>query len=187
MPVEFDDKISTRQPWRFRVTRIHAEDVGNEQRRLVAAGAGADFEDDVAFVVWIFGQQQELEFRLAFVETIFEPGEFFLRHGLQFGIGLFAHHHARFVDAALEVFVFAEFCDEFTEFGVTFRRLLVALAVGDDFRVGKLVRQFIVASFDSAQSIDEQIGGRTHTVIPSVLLRELGLQSLPACRREASW
>ena len=33
------------------VARVHAEQVGGEQRRFVAAGAGADFEDDVLLVV----------------------------------------------------------------------------------------------------------------------------------------
>jgi hypothetical protein len=39
---------------------VHAKDLGDKERSLVAAGAGADFEDDVLFVVGVFGQQHDL-------------------------------------------------------------------------------------------------------------------------------
>ena len=35
----------------LRVARVHAAEAAGEERRLVAAGAGADFEEDVALVV----------------------------------------------------------------------------------------------------------------------------------------
>ena len=38
---------------------IHAEDFGDEQRSLVAAGAGAEFEDDVFVVVGILGEEED--------------------------------------------------------------------------------------------------------------------------------
>ena len=38
------------------VALVHAEQLGGEQRRLVAAGAGADFEDRVALVVLVLRQ-----------------------------------------------------------------------------------------------------------------------------------
>ena len=41
------------------VALVHAEQVAGEQRGLVAAGAGADFEDDVALVHRVLGQQRE--------------------------------------------------------------------------------------------------------------------------------
>ena len=43
------------------IALIHAEQVAGEQRRLVAAGAGADFEDGVLVVGGILGQQQDLD------------------------------------------------------------------------------------------------------------------------------
>ena len=46
------------------IARVHAEQVRREQRRLVAARAGADFEEDVALVVGIPGQQHRLQFGL---------------------------------------------------------------------------------------------------------------------------
>ena len=43
------------------VARVHAEEVGREERRFVAAGAGADFEDDVLRVVRILRDEQHLQ------------------------------------------------------------------------------------------------------------------------------
>ena len=40
---------------------VHPEEVRREQRRLVAAGAGADFQDDVLGVVGILRHEQDLE------------------------------------------------------------------------------------------------------------------------------
>ena len=48
-------------PLPFGVHRVHAEQLGREQRRLVAAGAGADLEHDVLVVVRILGNEQDLE------------------------------------------------------------------------------------------------------------------------------
>ena len=44
------------------VLAVHAEQLGGEQRGFVAAGAGADFEHDVLFVVRILRDQQDLQF-----------------------------------------------------------------------------------------------------------------------------
>ena len=44
------------------VALIHAEQVAGEQRGLVAAGAGANFEDGVVIVHRIFRDQREANF-----------------------------------------------------------------------------------------------------------------------------
>ena len=41
------------------VALVHAEQIAREQRRLIAAGAGADFEDDVALVHRVLGQERK--------------------------------------------------------------------------------------------------------------------------------
>ena len=43
------------------VARVHPEEVAREERRLVAAGAGADLEEDVALVVRVLRQQHLLQ------------------------------------------------------------------------------------------------------------------------------
>ena len=42
--------ISAAQPAPLGEPRVHAEQLGGEQRRLVAAGPGADLDDGVAVV-----------------------------------------------------------------------------------------------------------------------------------------
>ena len=41
------------------IALVHAEEIAGEQRRLVAAGAGADFEDGALLVGGVLGQQQQ--------------------------------------------------------------------------------------------------------------------------------
>jgi hypothetical protein len=60
---------------------------GGEQRGFVAAGAGADFEHHVLFVVGIFGQQQDLDLLLDARQFRLQARHFFFGHGAQFGIG----------------------------------------------------------------------------------------------------
>ena len=62
-PIPVSDRSSTskRQPRSAGIALIHAEELGGEQRRLLAAGAGADFEDRVALVVRVLGQQRQLD------------------------------------------------------------------------------------------------------------------------------
>ncbi len=42
----------------FRVALVHAKEIAREQRRLIAAGAGADFEDGALLVGGVLGNQQ---------------------------------------------------------------------------------------------------------------------------------
>ena len=77
---------------------IHAEDFGGKERGLVAAGAGADFEDDVLLVVGILGQQQHLDLFFERRLARREGGDLFLGHGAHVGIAL-GEHGARFGQA----------------------------------------------------------------------------------------
>ena len=45
---------------RFRVTRIHAEELACEEGGFVAAGPGANLHDDAFLVVRIFRQEEQL-------------------------------------------------------------------------------------------------------------------------------
>ncbi len=46
----------------FRVTQVHADEVAGEQRRLGAALAGLDLEDDIALIVLVARQQERAQF-----------------------------------------------------------------------------------------------------------------------------
>ena len=70
------------------VALVHAEQVAGEQRGLVAAGAGADFEDDVALVHRILGQQRELDLLLQRGALLLQRRLLGLRHRAHLGVGL---------------------------------------------------------------------------------------------------
>ena len=55
------DITSTFQPCRAAIALVHPEQIAGKQGSLVAAGAGADFEDDVAVIHRVLGQQHELD------------------------------------------------------------------------------------------------------------------------------
>ena len=55
------DITSVRQPLALGIAQVHARQVAGEQRRLVAAGAGADLEEGVALVVRVARQQRRLQ------------------------------------------------------------------------------------------------------------------------------
>ena len=54
------------------VALVHAEQVAGEQRGLVAAGAGADFEDGVVVVHRVLRQQRELDLLLELVASLLQ-------------------------------------------------------------------------------------------------------------------
>ena len=65
---------------------VHAEQIAGEQRRLVAASAGADFEHDVLLVVRILRNEQQLELGVAGVAPRAQALQLFLRELAQVGI-----------------------------------------------------------------------------------------------------
>ena len=84
---------------RLGVAGVHAEHFGGEERGLVAAGAGADFQDDVFLVVRILGQQQNLEFFFHAADARFQFVEFFLGVGAHVGIFFVGQHSLALGDA----------------------------------------------------------------------------------------
>ena len=69
------------------VALVHAEQIAGEQRRLVAAGAGADFENDVALVHRVFGDERDAQFLLERRAPRFELGPFRFGDGAHLGVG----------------------------------------------------------------------------------------------------
>ena len=55
---------------------VHPEEVAGEQGRLVTAGAGANFEDDVAFVHGVLGNERELDLSFERRAPLFERRPF---------------------------------------------------------------------------------------------------------------
>ncbi len=133
---------------RFGIALVHAEDLGREQRGFVAAGAGADFQDDVLLVVGILGQQQDLQLFLDLRDALLQLAQFLLGIGEHFGIGLVRGQRFALLDAARQVFVLAILLDHGLQFAVRLGSLLIALRVGDDLRRGQRLVQLFVFGFD---------------------------------------
>ena len=71
----------------FRVHRVHAVEVGGEQRALLPAHAAANFNDDILVVVRVTWQKQHAQ--LVEKALFFRLGcvQFLLRHVLELGVG----------------------------------------------------------------------------------------------------
>ena len=65
---------------RLGVVAVHAEQIGGEQARLVAARSGANFHDDVLVVAQVFGQQHDLQALAQRLDAALKLGDLFLRH-----------------------------------------------------------------------------------------------------------
>jgi hypothetical protein len=91
-----------------RRSAVHAEDLGDEERGLVAAGAGAELEDDVLLVVGVFGQQQDFELFFDSSRRGSSVGELFLRHLAHVGVGFGEHGLGSAMPCFLRIAVLAE-------------------------------------------------------------------------------
>ncbi|MGF6370211.1 hypothetical protein OKW40_002961 [Paraburkholderia sp. RAU6.4a] len=121
------------------IAQIHAQQIAREQRGFVAAGARADFEENVALVVRVFRQQHFLQFDAERLHTIaccadFLFGEIAHRHvGEQFlrggGVVLRPAPQPVMLDDRVELRVFA-------------RQLAVLVEVGGDVLAAQQVVQF---------------------------------------------
>ncbi len=110
--------------------RVHAEDLGGKERGFVAAGAGADFEDDVLFVVGVLGQQQHLDLFFEGGLARLERGNLFLGHGAQIGVAL-GKHGARFGKRLADLLQLAKLHHRRFEVAERLAGLLIFFAVVD--------------------------------------------------------
>ena len=106
----------------FGKTHVHAEQLPGKQRRLVPARTGANFEEGVAFVVGVLGQQGLLDFQLDAGHARLRRLHLILAEGFHFRITQHVLGHLRIAAGIVEAAV--QF-DHRRDFGV----FLVELAV----------------------------------------------------------
>jgi hypothetical protein len=133
--------------------QIHAKDLGNEERGLVATGAGAKLDDDVLFVVRIFGQEQDFEFFLHGGEARLEIGELRLGHLAQVGVG-FGEHGFGVRNGVAEAAVLTELFDGWLEVAVLLGDLAIVLLVVDDAGIAELAGEVFVAGFGLVKAVE---------------------------------
>ena len=131
--------------------RIHAEQLAGEERRFVAAGAGADFEDDVLRVVRILRHEHHLELGQQAVAAGEQRLQLFARQLAHVGVGA-GGELLGLRDLAGNRLVFAEALDERFHLGerlgvlAVFGRIALHLVVPRScaaLRSAVLPRQFV--------------------------------------------
>ena len=120
----------------FRVACVHPKHFGGKQSGFVAAGAGANFQDDIFFVVRILGKKQHFEFGSHCGNACFQFVELFLGIGAHLGIFFFREHDAAFSDSFFQIFVFAISLHHRRDFAVGLGRLLELRRITHDIGRG---------------------------------------------------
>ena len=129
------------------VLAVHPEQLGGEERRLVAARAGADFEDDVLFVVRILGIEQDLELGEQRVAAGDERLQLLLRELAHVGIGR-GGELLRLREVARDDLVFAEALDERLDLGRGLGELPVLGRIALDLGRPEVGHQLVVSPFN---------------------------------------
>src|SRR3989440_302734 len=146
---------------RLRVLGVHARELGGEQRRLVAAGAGADLDEDVPVVVGILGEDELLQ-------LVFERGlargqlvDLALRQLGQLAIAALGQDVPGLAEPLEDVLVLGELLDDLLNVGVLFTQARVLGLLAEDRGVGESALDLMRALFDLAELI-EQHGSAPH-------------------------
>jgi hypothetical protein len=134
--------------------RVHAEEIGGEQGRLLAARAGADLEQDVLVVVGILGHEQHLHLLLEHLLLREEVLLLLVRHVAHLRVLL---QLARVVGAAHDLAVLAQLLDELAQIRVLLREALQLALVGEHGRVAEHRRELVVAGLDGGELPEEEL------------------------------
>jgi hypothetical protein len=136
------------------VAQVHAREVGGEQGRLVAAGAGADFEEGVARVVRVARQQRGLQLQVQPVDIGARLGDLLLRH---LGHVRLVEYGLRVGEVALTLFELAKLLDQPGDLGVLARQLAKALHVARDARVAERRVELVQAQREALELLAEGV------------------------------
>src|SRR5437667_5791698 len=138
------------------VARVHAEELGGEEARLVAAGAGPDLEHGVALVVGVLGKEEVLERRVECGQARLERWQLAARQLAQFGVSL-AQDLAMLVEVARHALALAPADDRLLELGALLGELRELAPVGDDGRVRDQALQLLVAPLDLGEAVEHAL------------------------------
>src|SRR5665647_611070 len=142
---------------RLRVARVHARQVAGEQRRLVAAGAGADLDDHVLGVVGVAREHAYADLFAELLEPAAALAELLLREVAHLGVGGVVAEEDFGVGHGL--LGFAEAARQFVDLlqlGVLAGDVGVAPAVAEHLGVGELRVELLVGALDL---VDEVVDG----------------------------
>ena len=140
------------------VVAVHAEEIRREQPRLITAGAGADFHDDVLVVAGVPGQQQHAQAFLQRGGAGGERLELLLRHCAQLSIALHLQHLARLVKLVALAAVGAVGLDDLGQAGTLATEIGHARVVRRDFRIAQQAVQFVETRFNLGELVKHTHG-----------------------------
>ena len=113
------------------VALIHAEEIASEQRRLLSAGAGAEFEDRALLVGGVLRQKLHLELPLKLLDPRVKRAKLLTGERRHFGVG------GRIVDELLQILALADRApqrgdggDDGIELGEFARQAHIAVLIG---------------------------------------------------------
>ena len=132
---------------------VHAEEVAGKERCLIAARASSDFQDGVAAVLRVGGDEQEFDFLLQLRATCLALVQFLAGHVAHLRVRLVGDDVLGFLDAVQHLHVFLACRHEVAQLLVFLRQLDVAFLVGDDGRVGYQGGHFLVAGHEGVEFI----------------------------------
>src|SRR5437867_4460131 len=141
------------------VARVHAEELGGEEARLVAARARTDLEHRVALVVGVLGQEELLEGCVERGQARLERGQLAARQLAQLGV-LLARELAVLLDLARHALALAPADDRLLELRPFPGELGELAPVGDDGRVRNQALQLLVASLDLGEAVEHRLTQR---------------------------
>ncbi len=118
----------------FGVAAVHAQQIGGKQRRLVAAGAGTDFQKQVALVVGVAWQECRLQGALQALHLGREAWLLFFRQRPELGIGQHEPGLTQFVFTLAIVVVQTH---HLADVGVLAAQLAVAFQILGDIAVAQ--------------------------------------------------
>src|SRR5437016_4152130 len=145
-------------PLAFRVFRVHPGEIGGEERRLVAAGAGADLDEDVLVVVGIAWQEEPLQLLLERGLLGGEIVDLRLRELGQLAVAALGEDVTRLADAPQDVAVGGEALDDLDGLGVLLPEPGVLGGLAEDGGIGQRPRDLVGSLFDLAELVKQHRG-----------------------------
>ena len=137
------------------VLAVHAEQLGREQRRLVAAGPGPDFEDDVLLIVRILGDQQDLELAQERVAARGQRFQLLLGERAHLAVGR-RHQLFGLRDVAHHRLVLAKTLDDRLDLGQRFGELPVLGRIALHLGGAEAVHQLLGLPLDRREFIEHR-------------------------------
>ena len=136
------------------VARVHAEEIGGEERRLVAAGPGADLDDDVLVVVRVLRDEQGAELGEVLLAQGLQPPNFVLGQAGELRVGIRGQLF-RILELLLAALQVAVDGDDLLEVGPLAAEVGQLARVGEDSRIRHLMIKFVVPAFKFRQCAEK--------------------------------